>query len=92
MECRVCFGPIPGMEIHALFGRAVRKHRNALGHSQEWLGSHIGGDQGYVSRIESGQMNVTLDTIGAIATALGVAPAQLFVPVPADDDAAQADS
>jgi transcriptional regulator with XRE-family HTH domain len=92
MEWRACFGPIPGMEIHALFGRAVRKHRNALGYSQEWLGSHIGGDQGYVSRIESGQMNVTLETIGAIAAALAVAPAELFVPVSGDDDAENADS
>ena len=49
---------------------AVSKRRNALGHSQEWLGTHIDGDQGYVSRIESGQMNATLETIGAIASPL----------------------
>jgi len=38
----------------------------------------INADQAYISRIEAGQMNVTLESIEQIATALGVKPVSLF--------------
>lgn len=38
----------------------------------------IGADQAYVSRIEAGQMNVTLETAEQIATALQVDVANLL--------------
>jgi transcriptional regulator with XRE-family HTH domain len=59
-----------GMDIKARFGRAVRARRAALGISQEELALRIGADQAYVSRIEAGRMNVTLETAQAIAAAL----------------------
>ena len=59
------------MEIKKRFGLAVRNRRSALGISQEELAMRIGADQAYVSRIETGQMNVTLDTAEQIAAALG---------------------
>jgi len=45
----------------------------------------VGADQAYVSRIEAGQMNVTLDTVDHIARALGIPPAELFNAGKADD-------
>lgn len=42
----------------------------AKGISQEELAMRIGADQAYVSRIEVGQMNVTLETVEQIANAL----------------------
>lgn len=58
------------MEIKKRFGLAVREQRKRLNVSQEELAMRIGADQAYVSRIEAGQMNVTLETVEQIATAL----------------------
>lgn len=58
------------MEIKKRFGLAVREHRRLLNVSQEELAMRIGADQAYVSRIEAGQMNVTLETVEQIAAAL----------------------
>lgn len=58
------------MEIKKRFGLAVKEHRRLLKVSQEELAMRIGADQAYVSRIEAGQMNVTLETVEQIATAL----------------------
>ena len=66
------------MEIKERFGKAVRERRSAGGISQEELAMRIGADQAYVSRIEAGQMNVTLDTVEQIATALGVDVGEFF--------------
>jgi len=66
------------MEIKKRFGLAVREHRRLLRVSQEELAMRIGADQAYVSRIEAGQMNVTLETVEQIATALQTDPADLM--------------
>ena len=58
------------MEIKKRFGAAVKARRNALGISQEELAMRIGADQAYVSRVEAGQMNVTLETADQIAIAI----------------------
>lgn len=58
------------MEIKKRFGLAVKEHRRLLKVSQEELAMRIGADQAYVSRIEAGQMNVTLETIEQVANAL----------------------
>jgi len=58
------------MEIKQRFGRGVRSRRRALEISQEELALCIGADQAYVSRVEAGQMNVTLETAAQIAAAL----------------------
>lgn len=66
------------MEIKKRFGLAVREQRKRLNVSQEELAMRIGADQAYVSRIEAGQMNVTLETLEQIASALGIDVAALF--------------
>lgn len=66
------------MEIKKRFGLAVREQRKQLNVSQEELAMRIGADQAYVSRIEAGQMNVTLETVEQVAVALGVDVAALF--------------
>lgn len=66
------------MEIKKRFGLAVKEQRKQLNVSQEELAMRIGADQAYVSRIEAGQMNVTLETVEQVATALGVDVAALF--------------
>jgi transcriptional regulator with XRE-family HTH domain len=66
------------MEIKKRFGLAVKEQRKQLNVSQEELAMRIGADQAYVSRIEAGQMNVTLETVEQVAVALGVDVAALF--------------
>lgn len=58
------------MEIKKRFGLAVKTQRQAASISQEELAMRIDADQAYVSRIEAGQMNVTLETAQQIANAL----------------------
>ncbi len=70
------------MEIKKRFGLAVRRQRVDCGLSQEDLALRIGADQAYVSRVEAGQMNVTLETAEQIAAALGVDVSALFAPPP----------
>lgn len=60
------------MDIKKRFGLAVKEQRNRLDVSQEELAMRIGADQAYVSRIEAGQMNVTLETAQQLAEALGL--------------------
>jgi transcriptional regulator with XRE-family HTH domain len=67
------------MEIKKRFGLAVQAMRKAAGISQEELAMRIDADQAYVSRVESGQANVTLETAEQIASALSVDVAALFV-------------
>ncbi len=66
------------MELKKRFGKAVQRIRTAVDISQDELGSRIGGDQAYVSRIESGQQNLTLDKVDEIASALGVDVSEFF--------------
>lgn len=66
------------MEIKKRFGLAVKEQRNRLNVSQEELAMRIGADQAYVSRIEAGQMNVTLETVEQIASALHIGIGELF--------------
>ena len=67
------------MEIKKRFGLAVREQRKTLNVSQEELAMRIGADQAYVSRIEAGQMNATLETVEQIASALEIDIDQLFI-------------
>ena len=75
------------MEIKKRFGLAVREYRRLLKVSQEELAMRIGADQAYVSRIEAGQVNVTLETVEQIATALQIDAVDLLeMPKPASKE------
>lgn len=58
--------------------KKVRDIRKARGLSQAQLAELAGLNQATVSKVERGEMNVTLEVIDAIAAALGVEPVQLF--------------
>ncbi|NKB53900.1 MAG: helix-turn-helix domain-containing protein [Rhizobiaceae bacterium] len=60
------------MDIKKRFGATVKQVRIRVGISQEELALRIEADQAYVSRLEAGNMNVTLETIEQIADALEV--------------------
>ncbi len=59
------------------FGRAVREERQAQELSQEELGFRADLDRTYVSGVERGVRNPTLQTILRLAGGLGVRPSRL---------------
>ena len=60
------------------FGQAVRNAREAHGWSQEDLGFEAELDRTYVSGIERGVRNPTLQTVLVLAKALDVLPSELI--------------
>jgi transcriptional regulator with XRE-family HTH domain len=60
------------------FGRNMRDRRKALDLSQEKLGELAGLEQSYISNVEAGTRNVSIDNIARIAHALEVQIESLF--------------
>jgi transcriptional regulator with XRE-family HTH domain len=60
------------------FGQRVRELRNALGESQEAFADRCGFARSYMSRIERGGANPSLDAIETLAAALKVEVVDLF--------------
>lgn len=72
-------------ELIGAFGTNLRKYRNRRGFSQREL-FHISGiDHGMISRIENGQINITLNTLFLLAEALNVPCWKLLVPMDEED-------
>lgn len=68
--------PVPAHR--AAFGARVRELRQERGWSQEGFAHHANLDRTYVSGIERGTRNPTLDIIYRLAEALGVPAADLL--------------
>lgn len=64
--------------IHAKFGINLRRLRHDQGVSQENLAERAGLHRTYVSSVERGERNVTLETIEKLSKALGVSMAKLM--------------
>jgi transcriptional regulator with XRE-family HTH domain len=60
-------------------GRNMRSRRKELGMSQEELGDRAGLEQSYVSNVEAGTRNVSIDNIARIARGLNLGIGQLFL-------------
>lgn len=59
------------MNLANFFGSAIRRQRELLRLSQEELAARSGLDRTYISGVERGVRNPTLDVMQRIATALG---------------------
>jgi transcriptional regulator with XRE-family HTH domain len=66
-----------------VFARNLRRLRLATGLSQEELAARAGLHRTYISSVERGQRNVSLENIFAIARALGSDPRDLIGTEPA---------
>lgn len=66
------------MDIRKQVGSNIQKLRQEAKISQEELGSRIDADQAYISRLEAGELNPTLDTLALLAGALSQDIANLF--------------
>ena len=60
-----------------MLGQNLRRTRVATGLSQEELADRAGLHRTYISSVERGERNVSLETIFLLAQALGVEPADL---------------
>lgn len=67
--------PINAKEI---FGQNVRRIRSEIGLSQEELAFRAKLHRTYISSVERGERNVSIENIFAIAEALQVAPGELL--------------
>jgi len=67
-------------ELHIKFGKRVRELRKERGWSQEEFADRCGLDRTYVSGIERGVRNPTLEIIGMISSGLNVEICILFHP------------
>jgi transcriptional regulator with XRE-family HTH domain len=63
--------------LSAAFGSVVQQLRLAQGMSQEGLSFAAGRHRTYVSLLERGRNSPSLDTLWALAQALGVSPTEL---------------
>ncbi len=68
------------------FGARVKQLRTEKGFTQEELADRVGVFRTYMSRIETGVGNPTLDMIHALADTLGVPVASLFEPAVIEPD------
>ena len=66
-----------GTSIPRAFGRALREYRLKATLSQEALALEAGIDRTYVSLLERGKRQPTLETVFRVATVLGISPATL---------------
>ena len=68
------------------FGEAVRRLRADRGFSQEEFAAHAGISRTYMSEIERGVTNVSLDTIDRVGRGLRLTLSRLFHEVEAERD------
>lgn len=65
------------MDVCTLIGRNLRRHRLAVGLSQEALADAAGLDRTYVSGVERGVRNPTVKVLHHLANVLGIRIADL---------------
>jgi len=65
-----------------LVGASIRTRRQMLGLSQEALAERAGLQRTYVSEVESGKRNITIDRLAIFAAALRCSLPDLFSPSP----------
>jgi transcriptional regulator with XRE-family HTH domain len=64
--------------IRLRFGQRLRALRVRKGWTQVELADYLGLDRGYISNIERGQRNITLETVQIIAQGFGFTISQLL--------------
>lgn len=66
------------MRLAEVFGRRVREVRHERGWTQEQLAFEAGVKRAYLSEVENGQRNVSLDVVEKLASALKIEPSALM--------------
>lgn len=66
------------MDIREVFARNLRRIRHAKGLSQEALAHGADMDRTYISSLERGLYNASIETIAKLADVLGIEPDELL--------------
>lgn len=66
------------MDVRSRLAKNMRKHRSALGLSQEAFAEVVGLHRTYISDIERGTRNPTITVVDQIAVALKISPGELL--------------
>jgi transcriptional regulator with XRE-family HTH domain len=66
------------LDINHRFGKAIRRRRRELDISQELLAERAGLHRTYISSIERGKLNPSLENIEKLAKALEISISALF--------------
>lgn len=66
------------MDLRAVVGRNIKERRQAAGLAQDELAHRASIHVTYLSGVENGRRNITLDVVERIAEALGVSEASLL--------------
>jgi Predicted transcriptional regulators len=72
--------------IKVKFGQVVKKHRIKQGLSQEKLAEKTGLHRTYISEVERGERNVSLENIQKIAVSLDVNLSKIFLIMEQESD------
>ncbi|RWD69685.1 helix-turn-helix transcriptional regulator [Mesorhizobium sp.] len=78
------------MKLRGVFGLNVQRLRRERKLSQEQLSFVSGRTRAYISSVEAGRRNATLDTVEILAKALNVEPQELVSASPANRRAIRA--
>ncbi|GMA19583.1 hypothetical protein GCM10025862_16040 [Arsenicicoccus piscis] len=78
--------PVLARPLQEYVGRNLRAYRKHKGMTQEAAAELLGFDVRYLRRIETGQMNLQLQTIDHIARTLEVDPLEFLTGGPWDED------
>ena len=69
---------LPGMDIKLKVGQRIRELRKELELSQEALANEAEVDRTYVTDVEAGRRNVSLEILERLVTALSVSFSEFF--------------
>ena len=72
--------------IKQRFGKAVRRRRRELDFSQEYLAELAGLHRTYISNLERGMINPTLENMKRLAKGLEISLARLLIDYEVEDD------
>lgn len=77
-DYRLCCGPSFSMDVRTRLARNVRKLREDASISQDVFADMVGVHRTYMSGIERGKRNPSIDVVERIAIALSVDPGRLL--------------
>ena len=69
------------MSLQEKLGRTIVNLRRAKGYSQEAFANEAGIDRRYMSDIENGKRNISIDILDRVCNKLGMKISELFVEV-----------
>lgn len=71
-------GDLPGMDIKEKVGQRIKELRKELGYSQERLANEAEVDRTYVTDVENGRRNISVETLVKLLAGLKISFTDFF--------------